>query len=304
MRYSTPIIFLIFRRPDLTARVFERIRAVQPTKLLIVADGPRTEAESELCQQARAITEQVDWECKVLRDYSDINLGCKRRVSSGLDWAFRNVEEAVILEDDCLPDITFFQFCNELIEYYRFDSRIMTISGSNFQSGIKRSHYSYYYSIYNYWWGWATWKRAWQYYDVNIKIWPKIKQEKWLQDILGNSQLVNQWTSIFDEVFNDRIDTWDYQWRLSCWLQNGLTVVPQVNLVSNIGFSADATHTTESTNLLANIQSSSIDFPLSHPDFVIKNSFADKISDILFNASGRTRRIKVLLRNLLLRALW
>lgn len=304
MHCSTPVVFLIFCRPDLTARVFEQIRAVKPTKLLVVADGPRNEEEAALCQQARAITEQIDWNCEVLRNYSDINLGCKKRVSSGLNWVFSKVEEAIILEDDCLPNSTFFQFCEELLNYYRYDSRIMTISGNNFQSGIKRTHHSYYYSNYNYWWGWATWQRAWRYYDVEMKLWPTIKHGNWLEDILGNSKLVDQWTSIFEDVMNGYIDTWDYQWRLACWLQSGLTVVPQVNLVSNLGFGINATHTTEPNNLLSNIQTSSMNFPLSHPDFIVRNAFAERISDTLFNSSGRTKRIKVLLRNFILSVLW
>ena len=165
---KTPVVFLIFRRPDLTARVFEAIRQAQPAKLLIVADGDRNEEEAILCQQARAVTEQIDWDCEVLTNFSDTNLGCKRRVSSGLDWAFSQVEEAIILEDDCLPHPDFFHFCSELLTHYKDDTRIWNICGHNFQDAQWRGDGSYYFSRYADPWGWATWQRAWKHYDKDL----------------------------------------------------------------------------------------------------------------------------------------
>lgn len=280
---KTPIAFLVFNRPDTTIRVFEEIRRAQPPKLLVVADGPRPEhpGEAEQCAAARAIVEQVDWDCVVLRNYAETNMGCRLRVSTGLDWVFANEEEAIILEDDCLPHPTFFRFCEELLERYRDDERVTMISGDNFQFGKQRTPYSYYFSRYVHVWGWASWRRAWQNYNVNIELWPEIKEGNWLQDLLGNRKAVRYWTKGFDQVYQGKIDTWDYQWTFASWVQNGMNVIPKVNLVSNIGFSKQATHTTI-PGKTANMTISAMDFPLSHPTYLFADSIADKNTEKLF----------------------
>ncbi len=182
---KTPVVVIIFKRTDTTEKVFEAIRLAKPPKLFVIADGPRADhpGEAEKCEAARAIIERVDWECEVLKNYSDTNLGCAKRVSSGLDWVFSNVEEAIILEDDCVPHLTFFPFCEELLEKYRYDTRIASISGQNVQFGRERTNYSYYFSRYNHCWGWATWRRAWQHFDFDMKLWPEIKKGHLLDDI-------------------------------------------------------------------------------------------------------------------------
>lgn len=273
---NTSVALLIFNRPDTTKKVFEVIRQVMPPKLLVVADGPRAErmGEQEKCAAARAVIEQVDWTCEVLTNYSDINLGCKQRVSSGLDWVFERVEEAIILEDDCLPHPTFFRFCEELLEYYRYDTRIMAISGNNFQFGRKRTEYSYYFSRYNHCWGWASWRRAWQYYDVDMKLWSQIKEKNWLKDILYDSQAEDYWLKRFDFTYDNLINSWAYRWTFACWIQSGLSILPNINLVSNIGFSSEGTHTVK-PNKFANIPSEAMPFPIQHPPFVIRDSEAD-----------------------------
>lgn len=272
----TPVVFIIFKRPDTTRRVFEVIRHVKPTRLLVVADGPRHDrpGEAEKCASARAIVESVDWDCEVLRNYSNINLGCKRRVSSGLDWVFDTFEEAVILEDDCLPHPTFFRFCQELLEKYRDDERVMVISGDNLLFGHKRTNYSYYFSRYYHCWGWATWRRAWLHYDGEIRLWPEIKDGDWLKDIFGRSAVVRYRSSILQRVYEGKIDTWDYQWAFSCWTQNGLSIIPNVNLVSNIGFGSEETHT-KNTSRVANMDVEAMNFPLKHPPFVIRDTMSD-----------------------------
>ena len=173
---TTPVAFLIFNRPDTTARVFEAIRQAKPPKLLVVADGPRPDRpdDVEKCKAARAIIDRVDWACEVLTNYSDLNLGCGKRPATGITWVFEQVEEAIIFEDDCLPHPSFFRFCEELLNYYRHDERIMVISGNNFQFGRNRTDDSYYFSRYNHIWGWASWRRAWEYFDYDLKLWPKI----------------------------------------------------------------------------------------------------------------------------------
>jgi hypothetical protein len=271
---ETPVVFLIFNRPDLTEIVFEQIRKVRPKKLLVVADGARFPEEVEKCEKARAIIYKVDWNCEVITNYSDTNLGCKNRISSGLDWVFSQVEEAIILEDDCLPSQSFFFFCEKLLEYYRENSRVMHISGNNFQTKV-RNEYSYYFSKYNHIWGWATWRRAWQYYDVNIELWKKINKSKFLKNIHNNFYEQNYWYDIFERVYLEEISyTWDYQWTYTCWMKNGLSVLPNVNLVSNIGFRDDGTNIQDPNSPFANLPTIDI-WDIKHPPDIIQHPEAD-----------------------------
>jgi hypothetical protein len=274
---TTPVAFLIFNRPDTTARVFEAIRQAKPPKLLVVADGPRPDRpdDVEKCKAARAIIEGVDWDCEVLTNYSDVNLGVDERVSSGLNWVFEVVEKAIIFEDDCLPHPTFFRFCEELLNYYRHDERIMVISGNNFQFGRSRTNYSYYFSRYNHIWGWASWRRAWKYFDYDLKLWPKIKNENWLTSILEDKTAVKYWTKNFQRTYEGEPTVWDYRWTFACWIQNGLTILPNVNLVSNIGFGEGATHTSSSKSKVANLPVEEMIFPLKHPPFLLRHVEAD-----------------------------
>jgi hypothetical protein len=291
---KTPVALLIFNRPETTKRVFEEIRRAKPPVLLIVADGPRKNHPNEAgqCAAARAIIEQVDWNCEILKNYSEHNLGCKKRVSSGLDWVFNLVEEAIVLEDDCLPHFSFFQFCEELLNKYRDDSRIMNISGDNFQPWRKnRSPYSYYFSHYFYCWGWASWRRAWKHYDVDMKLWPQIQNSNWLQDVLHKSRSVKYFTKVLQDVYSGHVNTWDYQWMFACWIQSGLSILPNVNLISNIGFGEQATHT-QSNSELANLPLNSMNFPLSHPPFVIRDVQADDYDQGNIFSVSLTKRIR------------
>ncbi len=284
-KLTTPIAFIVFNRPDTTAKVFEAIRQAQPPKLLIIADGARPDriGEAEKCQQVREICDRIDWDCEVLRNYSDPNLGCQKRVSSGLDWVFQQVEAAIILEDDCLPDPTFFPFCQELLEKYRDDQRVMFIGGCNFQFGKKRSDYSYYFSRYNHVWGWASWRRAWQHYDGEMNLLPIIKSGNWLKDILNSDRAVKHWENIFETLYQNQLNTvWDQRWTFACWLQSGLSIIPNVNLVSNIGFGIDATHTKASNHPLANMATAALELPLTHPPFLIRDANADIFTENKF----------------------
>ncbi|MCC5606699.1 FkbM family methyltransferase [Nostoc sp. CHAB 5834] len=276
---TTPVGFFIFNRPETTARVFEAIRQAKPLKLLVVADGARADklGEAEKCAATRAIINQVDWECEVLTNYSDVNLGCRKRISSGLDWIFEQVEEAIILEDDCLPHPTFFRYCQELLEKYRDDQQIMMISGDNFQFGSNRTEYSYYFSRYGHCWGWASWRRAWTKYDDSMQLWTELRDNNWLNEVLQNEQAVAYWSKIFQAV-NNGFNTWDYIWQYTLWINNALTILPNINLVSNIGFGS-GTHTTTDNNKLANMTVEAVNFPLKHPLFVIRNTQADNFTE-------------------------
>jgi hypothetical protein len=261
-----PIVFLIFNRPTETFRVFERIREARPETLLIVADGPRTSrpGEAALCRDTRAVRDRVDWPCEVLTNFAETNMGCGRRIASGLDWAFAQVEEAIILEDDCLCDLSFFRYCGELLERYRADERIMMISGNNFQNGNSRTPDSYYFSQIPHCWGWATWRRAWRHYDYEMHDWRRAPDLGLVKARAASPALERYWRNCFDDVAAGRIDTWDYQWMYCLRRQNGLSVAPDVNLVTNIGFGSMATHTM-AVDQRHVVPSRELNFPLRHP---------------------------------------
>jgi len=242
---TSPIAYIIFNRPRHTRETFEAIRAHRPSKLFIIADGPRPEYPSdfERCNEVRSIVENINWPCEVKRNYADVNMGCKRRVISGLNWVFSQVDSAIILEDDCLPHPDFFRYCRELLDRYANDERIYVITGDNFQDGRKRGGASYYFSKYNHVWGWATWRRAWIHNSPDLSFWPEWRVSVAWRRHTPNPVERRYWSAIFDRVHRNEIDTWDYGWTASVWFHGGLTVTPNVNLVSNIGFGPDATHT-------------------------------------------------------------
>jgi hypothetical protein len=300
-KLTTPVAFIIFNRPDTTERVFSEIAKAKPPKLLVVADGARTNkiGEAEKVAATRAIIQRVDWNCEVLTNFSEVNLGCKVRVSSGIDWVFEQVEEAIILEDDCLPDATFFRFCQEMLERYRGDQRIGMISGDNFQFGQTRNNDSYYFSKYVHIWGWATWRDKWQKsYDVDLNKWPSINTGNWLVDILGNPKEAASWSKTFESMYKGKIDTWDYQWVFCNWLEGRINVMPNVNLISNIGFGAGATHTISDSSL-ANLPVEKMSFPLLHPVGILRNLQAEIFTfQQLFNVPLHKKIYNKLLRYL------
>ena len=277
---QTPLVFTIFNRPEMTARVLAEIRQACPARLFVIADGPRPSQprDAERCATARAVIEQVDWDCTVSLNYSDINLGIRQRMASGLSWVFEQVETAIVLEDDCLPHPSFFPFCEELLERYGADERVMHISGSNFQFGQRRTPYSYYFSRYNHGVGWASWRRAWQHFDVEMKLWPEVKERGVLKDILEEAQAVSNWTRAFQRVYDKQVDSWAYCWTFACWVQSGLSILPQVNLLSNIGFGPDSTHTKNPRSRFANMPVEALEFPLRHPPFVVRDGVADRLT--------------------------
>ena len=298
---QTPVAFLIFNRPDTTERVFNAIAQAKPSKLLVIADGPRAGrvGEAERCAQARAVIERVDWECEVLTNYADSNMGCKMRVATGIDWVFQQVEEAIILEDDCLPEQSFFRFCQEMIERYRYHPRVGMVTGGNLQFGQQRGDASYYFSRYSHIWGWATWRRAWQLYQREIPQWPAFREQGWLNQLFETQGERDYWATSFQLVHEGKLDTWDCSWTFATLTHCLLQVVPNVNLISNIGFGPDATHT-HVVGIHADMPTSPIQFPLKHPDFILANAEADRyISNDQIAPSfmrRQLRRIKRILR--------
>ncbi len=285
---KTPILFLVFNRPEETKIVFDRIKLVKPEFLYIAADGPRKNKDGEIdkCNQVKnLILENINWECKVKTLFRDENLGCRNAVSSAIDWFFKEVEEGIIIEDDVLPSISFFKFCEELLLKYRDDSRVGMISGINFGFGYKRNSDSYYFSRYSHIWGWASWRRAWEGYQVNMEDYKLFNEEDKLGDIFQNPVEYNFWKQIFNSVASQNFNTWDYQLVFHNFKNSRLNIIPNVNLITNIGFNQNATHTF-TKNQYANQIAEEIFFPIQHPKFILldekssessRNSFLPKI---------------------------
>ncbi len=284
---NVPILYIIFNRPEKTRRSFSEIRKARPTKLFITADGPRADrpTDTELCRQTREIVQNIDWPCEVKTFFRDKNVGTKIVGPTAIRWFFDNVDRGIILEDDGLPDQSFFTFCEELLEKYKNDRRIMHISGNNFQQ--KNKYYSvkedYYFSRIPYIWGWATWKRAWDLFDNDLKLWPHVKAENILLKIFKDDAVVDRWAYQFDEGLKDTTDPrpqarldWDGRWALTCFAYNAVAITPRVNLVSNIGFDADARTPRNPKDPLANVPIQPIGTPLQHPEKIYINTLADK----------------------------
>jgi hypothetical protein len=274
----TPVIFIVFSRPETTRRVLERIREARPPKLLVVCDAARANRPGEadrVAEVRKLIAEGVDWPCEILTDYAEANLGCRERVFSGLDWAFSLVEEAIILEDDCLPHPSFFGYCETLLERYRNEPRVFHIGANNFQGWRRRTGKSYFFSKYNHIWGWATWRRAWRLIDRDAACWLDPQRRARIEAGFDTPAERAYWSAIFDTIPSPtaRPDTWDYSWMLTCWDHAGLAVYPERNLVENIGFGDHSTH------LFAN---NSRQLPardagrLRHPTEIVRNVAADR----------------------------
>jgi len=274
-------LFLIFNRPDTTRRVFERIREVRPARLYVAADGARDERgeEANRCVEARAVIEDVDWECEVKTLFRDRNLGCKVAVSEAITWFFEQEEYGIILEDDCLPDPSFFQFCEELLELYKDDTRIGHIGGNCFFPYCVDKQYSYNFSSFAHIWGWATWRRVWQNYDVNFSFWEKYKDDKKMRNsIFNNLREKIYFSSFISDAISGRhhINTWDTQYFFTLRVQKQLSVYPTVNLVANIGLNSEnATHTSAKNEKFV-LPLSSVSFPLKHPQNIARNKALDE----------------------------
>jgi len=263
---QSPILFIVFNRPESTQRVFEQIRLARPSRLFVAADGVRAgrPGEREVCEQVRAIATNVDWPCDVTTLFRSENLGCKRAVQGAINWFFENVEQGIILEDDCVPVPSFFRYCDELLDRYAGDSSVAQICGSTFVPGAAGDD-SYYFTHYADIWGWATWRRAWALSDVEMKDWPEWRDSGGLKRMHGNSPALTAiWQDIFDKTHSGQVDTWDYQWMYVCWKLNLKSIKPARMQIQNIGFDHNATHT---GTLVPDYVTPAIEleFPLRHP---------------------------------------
>ena len=295
----TPVVFLVFNRPECTTRSLAAIRVARPARLYVVADGPRSDhpRDEALCAEVRSLVEQgVDWTCEVIREYSPDNLGLALRVSSGLDAVFARETEAIILEDDCVADRTFFPFCAELLERYRGEVKVGQISGISFQDDAADDLASYYFSRYPGSWGWATWRRAWRHYDHTMSSWGEPGARDWLARKIPDPAEQLYWRHNFDATARGRMDSWAYRWVLALWRQDCLCITPRRNLVSNIGFGAQATHTQAVTDLAAR-PVFPMSFPLVDPGGIAGNPIADAAtSRICYRRPSLASRLRGRLR--------
>jgi hypothetical protein len=290
---TPPILFLVFNRPDTTLRVFEAIRAARPKRLYVAADGPRSDRprELELCAQVRRVATAVDWPCDLKVLFRDENLGCGRAVFGAISWFFDNEPEGIILEDDTLPDATFFTYCSELLARYREDTRVMSICGSGYGDAHRFGRSSYTFSRVFDPWGWASWRRAWQLHDGSLRGFEQCMR------VLGNVgprgfDCSAYWSREFTNTANGAIDTWDYPWMFSIFKMRGLVVYPATNLISNLGFRCDATHTLPpeggQTSLLSEMPLVPLPFPMSHP-FRVRHNLGFEV-DLYTRRLRQTRR--------------
>lgn len=306
MQFTKPILLLIFNRPDTTASVFARIKEVKPAKLFVAADGPRHKrnGEAELCQQAREIVlSQIDWDCEVTTLFREENLGCGKAVSEAISWFFEQVEEGIILEDDTLVDVSFFYFAAELLERYRNNPSVTSITAANLMADkMPALANSYTFSNYGGIWGWASWRRAWQGYDYSIASWNRLSTRLQFLYRYGIGQTLF-FHSLFRKVTVEKnLNTWDYQWWYHQLQQSGLAVIPQQNLMKNIGFGSAATHTSNEINLELIVPVAEISFPLKHPEkAATEKHFERSISKKFYSLRFTNLQKLKLLRQLLLK---
>jgi hypothetical protein len=273
---ETPLAFFIHKRLETTRRVFREIARIKPRRLFIIADGPTPgiAKETRLCAQTREIVRAITWDCKVLHDFAETKLGLKQRISSGLDWVFSLADEAIILEDDCVPHPDFFRFCETLLSRFRDDARVMMISGDNFQQGLQRGSGSYYFSRIAHIWGWATWRRAWQCYDREMRSFPDFLARRRLESILPDAAMREHYLDLLRGSYENQIDNWGYRWQFAIWQRGGLVAMPNTNLVTNIGFGPGATHTPTPHPLFANRPAHPIG-AIAHPGEIRVDDEAD-----------------------------
>ncbi len=286
MNNKVPILFLTFNRYEETVKSFEKIIEYKPTKLFLGSDGPRInkigERDVVTCIREYIIS-KIDWPCEIYTRFNEKNEGCKYAVSNSITWFFDNVEYGVIIEDDCLVDVSFFHFCNQLLMEYKDNEVVWHIDGSNFISNSLNSN-TYHFSKYFLIWGWATWRRAWKKYSISMEGFDSFINTRSLNKVFNSNLELKYWEKQLKSAYLNQIDTWDYQWFYTIWRYNGLSIRPDVNLVQNIGFSESATHTKKSNQSYANMIAGEIQFPLV-PNFeFIQNKINDiKCSQKRFN---------------------
>ena len=282
---TPPVLFIVYNRPDLAEQSFASIKKVKPPKLFFAADGPNPALKDDqaLCQACRDFANHVDWDCEVQTLFRDDNLGCRRSMSSAITWFFSHVEEGIIVEDDCVAAPSFFTYCAELLDRYRDEEAVMAICGEN--GYLDETDYtpssSYTFSTIPFFWGWATWRQAWEAYDDTMSAWQTKQAAEQTLSVFTTEHDAAYWAKEFDMAASETLDTWGYRWVLSCIAKGGLVAVPYNNLCSNVGFDQRATHTTDPDSKEHSRSVKAIDFPLEHPAQVTRDIEAEQL---MFNA--------------------
>lgn len=292
--FDIPIVFCTFNRLDCAKKVFEKIREIKPKKLYLVSDGPRmgiAEEQEKVNAVRKHLESHIDWECLVYKNFADANMGCGKRMSDGITWAFEKEEKLIILEDDCLVDISFFRYCKELLDLYEHDENIMLIGGYN-PLGVVKNFGSFLFTPFAEIWGWATWKRVWQQYDYDIVAWKERNITSYMKKIM-NTTMIEYYSNMFDQVYTHELDTWDYQLQYLIFQKEGLSIVPCKNMVKNIGFGVDATHTKDTLEQVCNV-AHVMDFPLHVPKKIESNKQYNR--KMLRTLYGKNSLIKIVKR--------
>lgn len=279
-RYEIPIVLQVFNRPEATREALEIVLATRPRTLFVIADGPREHSagEAEACRATRAIFDTLPGDIELHRLFAEHNMGIRRRFTSGLDAVFEQVEQAVILEDDCLAHPSFFPYCASLLERFASDERVASITGSNTQPTHRNTEaraHSYCFSPVGLPWGWATWRRAWASHDDAMTLWPAFRRSGWLRDQLGHVA-GGQWERVLGSA--DEVDSWWIRWSMSMWAHGRLAVVPRVNLVTNLGGKPLPGEATEAAMAarFGNLPTQAIEQPLRHPPFFVRDPVGER----------------------------
>lgn len=275
---KSAILFIVFNRPETTKQVFDKIRDARPTRLYIAADGPRSfnNSDRELCIKTRAIVNEIDWKCEVKTLFRDENLGCKDALSSAISWFFEHEEEGIILEDDCLPSNDFFGFCDTLLDRYRLDTRIWYITGSNLRTG-QWGDGDYYFSNLPCIWGWASWKRVWRHYDKELTTYKPEEIREPLENIFEDAFIVDGWIKYFEDVKNGVINSWDYQITFTHFFNHALSITPNNNMITNIGYGEGALNTFDVNSRFSNIPLEPLR-GIKEPTYILPQKKADLIT--------------------------
>lgn len=293
-QFETPILFLVFNRFDTAQRVFDEIRKQKPKYLYVAADGPRGSkiGEAEKCQKVRSLVDLIDWDCELKTLFRDENLGCAKAISSAITWFFQQVEQGIILEDDCVPHPDFFPYCEEMLNHYRDNETIKIISGDNFQDGQQRGSASYYFSAYPNIWGWASWRRTWEGYDLYLDQHTLSELKDALYFYFPSWNERQMWIDKFLTMKRQGVNTWDYQFQFHVWKNRGICINPNSNLISNIGFGNDATHNFNKDSVGIGIKTESI-LPIHHNNLIEVDKDADAY---YYNKFARKNIVQLLWR--------
>lgn len=304
--FTTPVLLILFNRPGTTQQTFNVLKQVKPRYLFVAADGPRASVpdDAERCRVTRAIIEtQIDWDCDLRTLFRTENRGCGYGPAESISWFFEHVEAGIVLEDDCLPELSFFSFCQQLLERYAADRRVYMITGTNALKKWFRCRHSYFFSYMGHSLGWASWRRAWQAFDYTMEGVDTERVQKRLRTTLTNRPYADYYVAQFLKYRKTRpTDVWDFQWLFARWANGGCTIVPAVNLISNIGFSADATHSFNEDDLLAKLPVYPIPFPLKHAQLKIDRLFDWVVFERFVNPKPRSLWKKIMLKSIRLLA--